>query len=124
LDPRTIVLGSGVTGLAAGGVCSSYYMRLGTAGILRKRPPDGEAYHFAVGGGHWIFGGNPTVIQFLGYQVGLETYQWRSKVYLPGEDLYVPYPLQNHLRALGSVRPALAPTPGDTAVDFAGVARR
>ena len=55
----TLVLGAGMTGLAAGcasggivlereqrpgGICTSYYVRPGSAERLPHAPPDGEAY--------------------------------------------------------------------------------
>lgn len=114
--PQNIILGGGMTGLAAGlasglpvyeaaehpgGICSSYYMRPGSNERLHEQPSDGEAYHFEVGGGHWIFGGDPAILQFMRRIVGLETYARKSSVYFADRDLYVPYPLQNHLRYLG-----------------------
>lgn len=113
---RTIILGGGMTGLAAGlasgcpvyeaasfpgGICSSYYMCPGTSARLHEEPADGEAYHFEIGGGHWIFGGDPAILQFMRRHVGLETYARRSSVHFPDQGLYVPYPIQNHLRYLG-----------------------
>jgi hypothetical protein len=41
-----------------GGICSSYYVRPHTDVRLPALPADGEAYHFELGGGHWIFGGD------------------------------------------------------------------
>ncbi len=110
---QTLILGGGMTGLAAGyvsglpiyeaaqqpgGICSSYYVRPGSTERLHKTPTGGEAYHFEIGGGHWIFGGDPSIIQFIRKVVGYETYHRRSSVYFANEKLYVPYPLQNHLR--------------------------
>ena len=75
-----IVLGAGVSGLAVGmasgapvfeaaagpgGLCSSYYVRPGGAERLARPPTDAEAYRFEVGGGHWIFGGDPEVLARL-----------------------------------------------------------
>ena len=109
------VLGAGMTGLAAGyasglpvyeaserpgGICSSYYMRPGSTERLPAAPPDGEAYRFEVGGGHWIFGGDPAVLEFIRDLAGVETYARRSSVFFPTTRLYVPYPLQNHLHCL------------------------
>ena len=69
-----VVLGAGVSGLAVGmvsgapvfegadgpgGLCSSYYVRPDGSEKLDRAPPDGEAYRFEQGGGHWIFGGDP-----------------------------------------------------------------
>lgn len=84
-----------------GGICSSYYMRPGTTQRLSEQPSDGEAYHFEIGGGHWIFGGDPAVLQFIRRMVGLQSYARRSSVHLADRELYVPYPIQNHLRCLG-----------------------
>ncbi|MDZ7619698.1 MAG: FAD-dependent oxidoreductase, partial [Patescibacteria group bacterium] len=113
---NTHVLGAGVAGLAAGmasrlpmfeaehssgGICSSYYLRPGEAGRLATAPEDGEAYRFEVGGGHWIFGGDPTVVHFLERTVPVGRHVRRSGVWFPESRDYVPYPIQNHLRYLG-----------------------
>ncbi|HXU39914.1 MAG TPA: FAD-dependent oxidoreductase [Blastocatellia bacterium] len=120
-----LILGGGVTGLAAGiasglpvfeavetpgGICSSYYVRPGDAERLSRNPADGETYHFEIGGGHWIFGGDPSVLRFIRKLTDVETYARRSSVYFPETELYVPYPLQNHLRFLnhGAAERALA----------------
>ena len=111
-----VILGAGVTGLAAGvasgapvfeaaatpgGICSSYYVRPGTRERLAERPPDGNAYRFEIGGGHWIFGGDPLVLAYIARLAPVRSYSRRSSVYFPDERLAVPYPLQNHLHALG-----------------------
>lgn len=113
---RDLILGAGMTGLAAGlasglpvfeaapvpgGICSSYYVRPGERERLAQCPPDEEAYHFELGGGHWIFGGDPAVLRFIEDLTPARRYNRRSAVYLRERDLYVPYPLQNHLRYLG-----------------------
>jgi protoporphyrinogen oxidase len=120
---QAIILGGGVTGLAAGiasglpvyeaaaapgGICSSYYVRPGARERLPRPPPDGEAYRFEIGGGHWIFGGDPLALRFIRSLTPLESYQRRSAVYLPGEGFFVPFPIQNHLRFLGPQRAARA----------------
>ncbi len=112
----TIILGAGVTGLAAalssglrvfeaqpvpGGICSSYYVRPGEGDRLYRVPDDGEAYRFEIGGGHWIFGGDPAVLEFIRRTTTVKTYRRRSAVYFSRDDLYVPYPIQNHLSYLG-----------------------
>lgn len=84
---------------APGGICSSYYVtpqnrKLGTA------PEDGEAYRFEIGGGHWIFGGDPTVIRLIRSITPVKQYERSSAVFFPGEDRFVPYPIQNHLSYL------------------------
>jgi len=116
---QTIILGAGVTGLAAGissgapvyeaatdpgGICSSYYIRPGTTQRLHTPPQDGEAYRFEIGGGHWIFGGDPAVLRFIKDLTPTESYSRRSSVYLPDEKIYAPFPIQNHMRALGPQR--------------------
>lgn len=116
-ESKRLILGGGVTGLAAGctsglpvfeaaevpgGICSSYYVRPGTTERLHVAPADGEAYHFELGGGHWIFGGDPAILQFIRSLVGTSTYFRKSSVYFPRTRQYVPYPLQNNLRSLGA----------------------
>jgi protoporphyrinogen oxidase len=111
-----MVLGAGMTGLAfgmasqfpvfeavdePGGICSSYYVRPGTTERLHHAPTDGEAYRFEIGGGHWIFGGDPTTLQFIQRLAPCKTYYRKSSVYFRKLGIYVPYPLQNHLFALG-----------------------
>lgn len=115
-ESLSIVLGAGVTGLAAGyasgssvfeaapepgGICSSYYIRPGGAEVMPGRPADGEAYHFEVGGGHWIFGGDPFVLGMIESLAPVKRYARSSAVYLPDRNQYVPYPIQDHLSYLG-----------------------
>jgi protoporphyrinogen oxidase len=114
---RSFILGGGITGLSAGissglpvfeavevpgGICSSYYVRPGEHEQLCNQPEDGEAYHFEIGGGHWIFGGDPAVVHFIKRLTPIGSYDRRSSVYFCNQDLYVPYPIQNHLRFLSS----------------------
>lgn len=116
-NKSTIILGAGITGLAAGlasglsgyeannvpgGICSSYYLRPGETKRLHTAPKDGEAYRFEIGGGHWIFGGDPLVLHFIRSITPVRAYTRKSAVYLPDQKLFVPYPIQNHLRYLGS----------------------
>jgi len=99
------VAGAGMTGLAAsyasgataleasskaGGICRSYVV---------KSPVGG--YRFEIGGGHWVFGGDPLLNRFLAGVCEWKSYRRRSGVYFPGTGTIVPYPLQNHLAALG-----------------------
>jgi protoporphyrinogen oxidase len=112
---QSYILGGGMTGLAAGlssglpvleaaaepgGICSSYYVRPGSQERLAQAPSDEEAYRFEIGGGHWIFGGDPTVLHFIRTVAPVKSYARKSAVYFRERDLYVPYPLQNHLRFL------------------------
>lgn len=115
-DKDTFILGAGMTGLAAGmvsglkvyeaeevpgGICSSYYLKSGEKKPLFKAPEDQQAYRFEIGGGHWIFGGDPAIIKFVKSQVPVKSYNRKSSVYFATEQTYVPYPIQNHLSYLG-----------------------
>ncbi len=114
---RSFILGGGITGLSAGlssglpvfeatddpgGICSSYYVRPGDHQRLSEAPADGEAYRFEIGGGHWIFGGDPTILRFIEGLGGVKQYYRRSSVYFAANEQYTPYPIQNHLRFLDS----------------------
>lgn len=111
-----MILGAGITGLSAGwssglpiyeaeeepgGICSSYYIRPGDTTRLHHVPKDGEAYRFEVGGGHWIFGGDPLVLQFISSLTSIRSYVRKSSVFFPAQGLFVPYPIQHHLGHLG-----------------------
>lgn len=113
---KNIILGAGMTGLAAsvasgyqvyetacmpGGICSSYYMRAEDDKRLPISPEDDEAYRFELGGGHWIFGGDPIVQRFIRTLAPLKTYSRKSAVFFKGADLIVPYPVDNNLHYLG-----------------------
>ncbi|MGE0806092.1 MAG: NAD(P)/FAD-dependent oxidoreductase [Burkholderiaceae bacterium] len=117
---NTIILGGGVTGLAAGlasglpvferesfpgGICASYYLRPGGTERLLDAPADGDAYRFEHGGGHWIFGGHPDVLALLETLTPVERIARRSSVFFPDEQRYVGFPLQHNL---GQLAPALA----------------
>ncbi len=112
---KIIILGAGMTGLAAGlasgspiyeaeekpgGICSSYYVYPGDNKRLKNAPADGEAYRFEIGGGHWIFGDNPSILRLIKNLLPVKQYKRRSKIYFPKYNLFVPYPLQNNLRYL------------------------
>lgn len=111
-----LILGAGMTGLAAGyisdlpiyeatdvpgGICASYYLKPGTNERLFTPPDDDEAYRFEIGGGHWIFGGDSAVKHFINRLTSLKEHLRVSSVYFHEDALYVPYPVQNHLRYLG-----------------------
>lgn len=112
---QTVILGAGVTGLGAawasglpiyeagtvpGGVCASYYVPPGKDQRLNAPPADGEAWRFEVGGGHWIFGGEPETLSLIKSLAPVRSYERRSSVFLPEDQKWVPYPIQNHLRYL------------------------
>lgn len=113
---ENIIIGGGVTGLAAGltsgikvyeaekvpgGICSSYYISPGAGKPDPAPSEDRESYRFEIGGGHWIFGGEPKVLDFIKSLAPVEEYARKSSVYFPDMDLYVPYPIQNNLSYLG-----------------------
>jgi len=112
---RAIIMGGGMTGLAAGivsgatiyeaaqrpgGICSSYYVVPGTEDRLPPPPDDHEAYRFELGGGHWIFGATSAIRHFLQAHLPTEQYSRISGIWFPTERRHVPYPLQHHLRHL------------------------
>jgi len=112
---ETLILGAGVSGLAAvrssgcialeaepypGGICRSYYQKPGSIDRLPEPPEDGGAYRFEVGGGHWIFGSDPGMLRLLRDSAALDQYERKAAVYFPGEQRMVPFPLQYHLSYL------------------------
>ncbi len=110
MQKNGIILGSGITGLSAGldtkctiyeasniagGICASYYMDLnGRISYYRQTE---DSYRFEIGGGHWIFGADKEILNFITSLVKVNRYKRNSAVYLPDLDLYIPYPLQDHL---------------------------
>lgn len=112
-NENVLILGAGVTGLSAaaqtarevyeakdapGGICKSYYVAPdGKKSDFRN---NGESYRFETGGGHWVFGANDNVQDFINKLSPVRSYERRSAVYFADWDLYVPYPLQNHLAYL------------------------
>jgi len=84
-----------------GGVCSSYYIRPGETKRLLKVPEDSEVYRFEIGGGHWIHCSDALTSLFIRSLTSVKSYVRRSSVYFRGKDLYVSYPLQNHLGSFG-----------------------
>lgn len=110
---KTIILGAGVTGLSvgistgyrifeaaanAGGVCASYYINHDYKKAFSFAHE--EAYRFEAGGGHWIFGADNHILKFINELSPIKSYTRKSAVYFPEWNLYVPYPLQNHLSYL------------------------
>src|SRR6266480_4640875 len=116
-DNGVLIIGGGVTGLASGvasglpvyemtdapgGLCASYYMVPGSNERLYLAPPDEEAYRFEIGGGHWIWGGDPLMLHFMKSLTRINCYTRNAAVYMPDQGICVPYPIQNHLSYLGS----------------------
>ena len=81
-----------------GGICCSYYLVPGSDQLLAEPPEDDSAYRFEIGGGHWLFGGEPSVLRFIAELGPVARYERRSSVYFPDTRRYIPYPIQNHLR--------------------------
>jgi protoporphyrinogen oxidase len=81
-----------------GGICCSYYLVPGRNDPLAEPPENDDAYRFEIGGGHWLFGGEPSVLRFIAGLGPVRRYERRSSVYFPDTRRYVPYPIQNHLR--------------------------
>ncbi|MFT7637836.1 MAG: protoporphyrinogen oxidase, partial [Candidatus Omnitrophota bacterium] len=115
---KTIVLGGGITGISAGykqpdtavyeakdvsgGICASYYITPTEPDQIHYDRIIGEEdYRFELGGGHWVFGGNASTLDFIHNLTPMQRYERKASVYLPDADLFVPYPIQNHLYALG-----------------------
>jgi protoporphyrinogen oxidase len=111
------VIGAGVTGLTVGatsgaavfeqsdgpgGICRSYYVRPGTNEALPRCPVDKDAYRFEVGGGHWIFGGDPETIATLESLAPFRVYTRMAAVRFGALGRSVPYPLQAHVDDLGA----------------------
>lgn len=116
----TVILGGGVTGLAAGiasgcpvyeseafpgGICASYYVRRGSNERLPAPGKLDDAYRFEHGGGHWIFGGHPDVLSIVEQLAPCDRIARRSSVWFPDDGTRVGFPLQHHLHQLG---PAVA----------------
>ena len=83
-----------------GGICSSYYLKPGDPQRRMQPPKDGEAYRFEIGGGHWIFGGDTLIKNLLKRFVDIKEYRRRSSIFLKSRKLFVPYPIQNHLKCI------------------------
>src|SRR5438093_6694497 len=84
----------------AGGICASYHVVPGQhqgKGPQRMfvAPDDGESYRFEIGGGHWLWGGDPMVIGLRNSFGPMGSYLRHAAAYLPEKELFVPYPLQN-----------------------------
>lgn len=112
-----VILGGGITGLAAGlasgaqvyeagpragGLCASYYLAPGELRRQAQPPADGNAYRFEIGGGHWIWGCEGLIARFVSSLVSLRPYTRKAGVYLAASGQYAPFPIQYHLSALGS----------------------
>ena len=90
---KNYIIGAGMTGLSAGyasglpvfetsnragGICSSYGIKPGTAERLIGEFETEGTYRFEYGGGHWIFGGDPAVLNFMDRFNKLKHYKRKS----------------------------------------------
>ena len=107
-EHETLVVGAGMTGLAAG-IGGGYRVLEGSpkpGGLCASYERDG--FRFETGGGHWIFPGDPLVETTFDRLARLRRYSRRSSVFFTGglqvteplKNLFVPYPIQNNLWAL------------------------
>ncbi len=83
-----------------GGICSSYYLQPGGSTRLPRSEANRQCYRFEYGGGHWIFGGDVQILDFITQYAEIRKYSRSSAVFLPALDRYVPYPIQYHLSYL------------------------
>ena len=97
-----LVVGGGVTGLAAGIATGAVVLEAesGPGGLSRSYGAEG--YRFERGGGHWIFGGDPDVLALLHDCAPLTRHVRRSAVDFLDRGALVPFPVQHHLDALGA----------------------
>lgn len=114
---RIVVIGGGVSGLFCGlltgapifeknthpgGLLASYCFNPYTSEKSYCRNREEEAALFEIGGGHWLWGidKNEVIYRTLARFSDFRRYLRRSSVYLSDYDLFVPYPLQYHIRYL------------------------
>jgi protoporphyrinogen oxidase len=71
-------------------------------GVGRRMPrrPEEPSYRFELGGGHWIFGGDPIALAFIRSLAKVREYRRQSSVYFRATNQFVPYPIQDHIESL------------------------
>lgn len=82
-----------------GGICSSYYRDI-QSNRYKKSNRRSDLYRFEIGGGHWLHSSNKLINRFLSNFCTLKEYNRESGVYLPEQNLTIPYPIQHNLRFL------------------------
>ncbi|MFC1522189.1 FAD-dependent oxidoreductase [Elusimicrobiota bacterium] len=112
---KNYILGAGVTGLSAGitsgrkilermpypgGICSSYQIDCPDKRFRAGNRSSKNAFRFEVGGGHWIFGGDKSVVRFIRSLVPIRSYTRNSSVYFHKLGSIIPFPIQNNLSCL------------------------
>jgi protoporphyrinogen oxidase len=100
MSSGNLILGAGVTGLAAGIASGApvYEAADAPGGICRSYKK--EEYRFEIAGGHWIFGGDSAVLYFINQLAVTKQYARVASIYFSKTDRTAPYPLQNHLEFL------------------------
>lgn len=109
MTKSNFIIGGGFTGLGAG-IITGYKVfesQNYPGGICASYIKDG--FRFEIGGGHWIFGGDPHVLSLIKRMTPCKQYSRKSAVFFGGnldatKDFkykFVDYPLQNHLYQLG-----------------------
>jgi len=114
MSKNLVILGAGVSGLAAGlntpvpifeasacpgGISLSYYSLPGGNRAICRSTLE-RAYRFEIGGGHWIFGGDTSVLSLIRRLAPTKTYKRDSVIYFAQTGHYAGFPIQNHLADL------------------------
>lgn len=110
-----VILGAGVTGLAAswatrarvyeakdhpGGTAASFFIDPKTGRRSLDQLPKETAYRFERCGGHWIFRLDPSLLKKFAQFSPLTKYSRQAEVFFPEKNLFIPYPLQDHAQLL------------------------
>ncbi len=109
MPKRIVILGGGVTGLAAG-------IASGGTILEKEAEPGGLCRDYVVngcrlhrGGGHWLFGGDRVTRAWVGTLAPTRTYERDAAVYFSKDEMIVPYPIQKYASL---IPPKELPTPG------------
>lgn len=94
---RSLILGAGFTGLGVGITApdSVVYEALEVPGGLGASYSK-EGYKFDFGGGHFLFGGDPSILGFIRALTPCKKYERKASVFFPDTGEFYPYPLQSH----------------------------
>lgn len=94
---NTIILGAGFSGLSSGIVAPEAVVYEATdvpGGLGASYERSG--YKFEQAGGHWLFGGDPSIIGFIRALTPCKRYERKASVFFPDSGEFYPYPLQSH----------------------------
>jgi len=114
---KIVIIGGGISGLFCGlltgapiyeqnnypgGLLASYCLNLHSGEKSHCRNKEEDAAFFEICGGHWLWGvdRNETIYRTLTRFSDFRRYLRRSSVYLSDYDLFIPYPLQYHIKYL------------------------